>query len=530
MRCIRSVIALLISSILTASVSASAQGTNLVPDDVNLGEDLDSQLGAGHELEIAGPYLFVGSEQRRSVTLYKRVGTGWVQTDVVRSPLFITQFPSRISATEDWCFVSERGFDSAAGRVWAYRILNDELIFHSHIQAPTPQSNEGFGSHLSVDGGWLTISAPRRNSLSGTVFLYRLGPQGWTLHQEIPNPLTVGPQRFGRGLAIRESGILAIGQRLADAWVHIYRLENGQWLPEQVIEDPFIIDPLGGTDQFGDALGLSRDGQTLVVGDQHGGVGFQNVPGDAHVFERRMAGTAPQWALTQRLEPSNNYVGDASVGTFFGSDVAIEDDTIIVGAPGAYGQTEGERDGALYGYRKTSQGWPATEDWHMVRIPPDDELGIGHSIAFEGGTAVGGATIGFAGVSIFEISEGTAFCTPNSPAPTLKVLDHRTSETQGFTLAMHAAPPFAAVQILASLTGSGPSVLPASSLCLDGPIIPLGPILLAGKDGDIYVPNLPTGRIVNKLSGMTGSTVHLQIGMLGSSGRSVFSNAVAVTF
>ena len=95
---------------------------------------------------------------------------------------------------------------------------------------------------------------------------------------------------------------------------------------------------------------------------------------------------------------------------------------------------------------------------------------------------------------------------------------------------MHAAPPFAAIQILASLAGSGPSVLPASGLCLADPFTSLGPIRFAGEDGDIYVPNLPMGRIIRELSGMTGSTVHLQIGMLNASDRRVFSNAVAVKF
>ena len=75
-------------------------------------------------------------------------------------------------------------------------------------------------------------------------------------------------------------------------------------------------------DEFGKSVAI--DGDTVVIGDSGDDTGCGNA-GAAYIFTR----TGETWRQQVKLQASDRYPGDR-----FGNSVAIEGDTIVVGAHG----------------------------------------------------------------------------------------------------------------------------------------------------------------------------------------------------
>ncbi len=139
-------------------------------------------------------------------------------------------------------------------------------------------------------------------------------------------------------------------------------------------------------DHFG--ISVSLDGDTAVIGAPN--YPFQPTgPGSAYVFNRDKQGA---WTEHTRLVACDALCGDG-----FGHDVAMDGDTIIVGAPADDGSELSS--GAAYIYtRNGADNW--IQQTKLVVFEP--EVGaLGVSVALDGDTAVIGATSGPGRVFVF---------------------------------------------------------------------------------------------------------------------------------
>lgn len=148
----------------------------------------------------------------------------------------------------------------------------------------------------------------------------------------------------------------------------------------------------GEADFFGDAVALSADGQTLVVGAP----GEAASAGAAYVFRRGIDGA---WSQEAFLKGSNTNFDD-----FFGTAVAVSEDGATV-AVGAWGEdslgNDAPSSGAVYVFTRTGQGvW--SEDAYLKAANADAGDLFGEKIAlsddgsilavgasFESGSAIG---------------------------------------------------------------------------------------------------------------------------------------------
>ena len=133
----------------------------------------------------------------------------------------------------------------------------------------------------------------------------------------------------------------------------------------------------GPSDQFGSAVSIHGD--TAVVGspgdDDNG-----SDTGSAYIFSRNSTG---QWTQQQKLTAAGGATSDQ-----FGSSVAIDGDTVIIGAVLGDGKTPNS--GSTYVFTRDS---PDTWTPEAKLAATDGETGdrFGSSIAIHGGTAVIGA-------------------------------------------------------------------------------------------------------------------------------------------
>ena len=127
------------------------------------------------------------------------------------------------------------------------------------------------------------------------------------------------------------------------------------------------------SDNFGNSVAV--DGDTMVAGAPGDG----NDTGAAYVFVRQSGA----WSRVAKLTAYNGGGGDA-----FGKSVAMDGDTVVVGATGD--DDNGSNSGAAYVFTKPSSGgWATTTE--TAKLTASDgaiEDGFGYSVAVEGDTVV----------------------------------------------------------------------------------------------------------------------------------------------
>jgi len=185
-------------------------------------------------------------------------------------------------------------------------------------------------------------------------------------------PLTLREQ-FGTSVAVIGDDVLIGEARPAkgSGVVHIYRRSGSEWTRQGEIR---------ASDRADDGFGfrIASDGNTLVISALNS---FSPGASSAYVYERSPSGEYRQVA---QLWPQ-----DSAGVSYFGFAVAIDEGTILVGAP-LDGGTESELQsgtGAVYVYERTAAGtWSRT-----ARIVPSDSMtqGVfGVSVALDGGRAL----------------------------------------------------------------------------------------------------------------------------------------------
>ena len=213
-------------------------------------------------------------------------------------------------------------------------------------------------------------------------FFLTLSPAGFAAsesQQFAPTGLVAG-DRFGDGVAI-DGDVLAVagyGNAGNDGFVRVYHRNGAN--PEQWDWVKTLRDAGGLAGSFGQDVAVS--GSTLVVGafttDTPAGVDS----GTAYVYERDLGGSG-QWGLVKEIHSSDLTAGDA-----FGIGVAIEGDTLVVGATGADGFAAGT--GAVYVFERDTGG---ADQWGQIAkvFSADGGGGFGRRVALDQDRLIAGA-------------------------------------------------------------------------------------------------------------------------------------------
>ena len=180
---------------------------------------------------------------------------------------------------------------------------------------------------------------------------------------------------------------------------------------EEFARYPLTIDPIfsqraflkasatGVNDLFGQVIALS--GNTLVVGVYNDDSDARGINGDANNDQRTDSGavyvyvnTAGHWAQQAYLKSHNSDSRD-----FFGFSVAIDGDTLVVGARGESSSGDGgdvdgsdnslPLSGAAYVFQCTGTSW--TQTAFLKSTAPHASDFFGHSVGISGDTIVVGA-------------------------------------------------------------------------------------------------------------------------------------------
>lgn len=228
------------------------------------------------------------------------------------------------------------------------------------LENPAPQSDDRFGEAVAIEDD---IGVVKETGPGYHVFRHR--SSGRTLIQNIePN---AGEELFGI-LSFRH-GVVAIGSSSltgGPGGVYVYRVRGHRLRYITTLR----ASDASGSDGFGVRIALSSDGDTLVAG---AATQDDNFTGSAYVFERK----GQRWIQTQKLRPETE-------GILFADGLAVEDDTLIVGAT-----TENAAHGAAYVYHRDRHLWQLVQHIQPPQDLATDVFAFGNSIA------IGPSHVGF---------------------------------------------------------------------------------------------------------------------------------------
>ena len=287
--------------------------------------------------------------------------------------------------------------------------LDCAAFTEAYLKATSPGAYDEFGFSLALEGDTLVVGAHKEASgatgvggastddtatNAGAVYVFERSAAGWTTTAYIKASNAGAGDLFGVSVAL-DGDTLVVGapgemslsgsdpNDNSASWtgaVYVFSRAAGPWQQTAYIK----ASNAGPSDRFGDALAL--DGDTLVVGarlENSSATGVDGAQDDdgtlgagaAYVFER--GGDA--WAQSAYLKAAV-----ATEDLFFGASVAVDGDTIAIGAVGTPATSS-----AVYLFERSGLGW--TAGGALVATYPGDGDYFGYALALADGTLVVGA-------------------------------------------------------------------------------------------------------------------------------------------
>jgi hypothetical protein len=247
------------------------------------------------------------------------------------------------------------------------------------IVASDAEGYDRFGYNVALDGDTVVVGAYSEDtggSDSGAAYVFTRTGTTWTEQQKLVASDAEADDRFGWSVAL-DGDTVVVGAYRGDTGgtdagaAYVFTRTGTTWTEQEIL----YASDAEASDNFGRSVAL--DGDTVVVGAYGEDTGG-SVAGAAYVFTR----SGDTWTEQEIL-----YASNAGAGDYFGTSVALDGDTMVVGA---YTEDTGGTDaGAAYVFTRTGDTWTEQEILYASDAEEYDRFGI--SVALDGDTVVVGA-------------------------------------------------------------------------------------------------------------------------------------------
>ena len=270
---------------------------------------------------------------------------------------------------------------SLAALIPAVQAVSVEIMEMDNLVASDSAFNERFGSSVAADGDVAVAGAHfdvvnfKRNA--GSAYVFRYDGSQWSQQEKL---VASDVQQFDQfGAAVAVSGDAAVvGSRLKDdggpsaGAAYVFRFDGTVWVEEAKL---VASDPEAGA-QFGSAVAISGD-RILI-----GAFGATSKTGAAYLFRYDVA--VASWVEEARLSP-----GDLASGAEFGSSVALDGGTAVVGAH--LDDVPANDTGSAYVFQHDGSVWVERAKLSAADGLADDRFGF--ALAVSGNAVLVGAPL-----------------------------------------------------------------------------------------------------------------------------------------
>jgi hypothetical protein len=305
---------------------------------------------------------------------------------------------------------------SPSGVTRTYSVLVErsaEVLQEAYAKASNTDTDDHFGFAVALDGDTLAVSAPREDGLdnsailSGAVYVFRREGDAWSQEAFLKASNADAGDFFGSELALSgDTLVISAPNEDSDAVdgpgdntasnagaVYVFTREGEGWSQSAQLK----ASNAEAGDLFGAELALSGDTLAVsAIGEAGSGVNDDESDnsdpnsGAVYVFTR----SAGEWTQDAYLKASNTGAGD-----LFGGAVALDGDTLVVGAPGEDSAAVGvggsqvnnsaESSGAAYVFTRADGFWTQTAYLKASNADLGDRFGF--SVALASGVVAVGA-------------------------------------------------------------------------------------------------------------------------------------------
>ena len=257
-------------------------------------------------------------------------------------------------------------------------VITCQIYAQQHkLLADDGKAGDQFGFSVAIDGTTALVGALEADAKDikdpGAAYVYSLGVAGWQ-HQakSVADPAYAG-DTFGGNVALKNhiamSGAIKRDDKAEDAGaVFAFERQASSWSQKQMLT---ATDAKAG-DAFGQSIALTE--RFVVIGAPHSDAPHKD-SGSAYVYVRQ----SDRWQFHSKLTAT-----DGAEGDLFGISVAIDGNTILVGAD--LNDERAEKAGAVYVYEFDGQHWK-----HQAKLMADDGADtdiFGVRVALIGDTAL----------------------------------------------------------------------------------------------------------------------------------------------
>ena len=305
--------------------------------------------------------------------------------------------------------------DSQAALTWDdpsnSSITGYEYLLHTQVDklnvSGGADDDKYFGRSVSMDGNTVVVGAPGENGGRGRAYVLTLQSGAWSQVAKLTASDRTSNDEFGYSVSVDGDTVVVGAHRDDDGGLnsgsaYVFTKPANGWADATETAKLAASDGAAG-DRFGVSVGV--DGDTVVVGarldDDNGGSS-----GSAYVFTKPADGWTNTSSFAAKLTASDGAADDQ-----FGRSVAVDGDTVVVGAFGD--DDNGSMSGSAYVFTKPANGWvTATQTAKLAASDGAAFDYFGISIAVDGGTVVVGADLDDAR----RVDSGSAyvFTEPNS--------------------------------------------------------------------------------------------------------------------
>jgi hypothetical protein len=290
----------------------------------------------------------------------------------------------------------DTGFTNA-GAAYIYTRSGTSWTQQAKIQALDKAAYDAFGFSVSIDsdGDTAIVGAYSEDASgitdTGSAYIFIRSGSTWTQQGKITASDKADSDYFGRSVSISGDGnTVVVGAHLEDpigssfanqdaGSAYIFTRSGTSWSQQAKI----TASDAQGSDNFGQSVDISNDGDTVIVGAFNEDTG-SNDAGSAYIYTR----SGSTWTQQAKIQASNAGSGDR-----FAESVSIDSDgdTAIVGA--AYEDTGGSSAGSAYIFTRSGTSWSQQAQIQPTNVSASDLFGRSVSISGDGNTVIGGSYV-----------------------------------------------------------------------------------------------------------------------------------------
>ncbi len=302
-------------------------------------------------------------------------------------------FGASVAVSGDLLVIGSYGDNAGAGSAYLFQFnaLTGTYDEMARLSASDGAGGDAFGTGVAISGDIVVVGSPKRDSNgtdSGMLYLFEKSSAGWSDMTEtavLGASDSLAGDYLGYSVAI-DGDVVVAGAYGDDTngsdagAVYIYEKPSSGW--EDMNETVKLTAPDAATgDNFGKSVAISGD--SAVIGSHSDDNTYLNA-GAAYLFKKNPAG----WASGS--EVSKFTASDAAAHDAFGNSVAIDGNTVVVGA---YNNDDaGTNSGSVYLFQKPLSGW--TDSTETAKLTASDAMSgdfFGNSVAIANDAVLVGA-------------------------------------------------------------------------------------------------------------------------------------------